>query len=156
MIQGDFGNLSYENRRMEKMHLLSENSLWETTSEFVAPDGSISKAEGETEILVGNDGIENRCWALLNGSKIENFYSITKITDNKYLFVSENPGLGTQKGIFSVDRNIIYSKFTIENSEMNGFEVIIRNNDVCDAYGSLYNGDELINTWKATMKRKEN
>jgi hypothetical protein len=62
--------------------------------------------------------------------------------------------LGIQKGIFSIDRNTIFSKFRIENSDMNGFEVINRDNDLCKAYGALYNGNELVNSWQTTLKRK--
>ncbi len=118
------------------MHLLLEEALWESISEFVTPDGKISNATGESEIIINGDKIENKSWAMLNGSKITNFYSITK------------------KGIFLIDRNTIFSKFRIENSDMNGFEVITRDKDICKAYEALYNGDELVNTWQATMKRK--
>jgi len=137
------------------MHLLVESSLWESVSEFVTPEGNIMNAIGETKIIVDENKIENKSWAMVNGSKIENFYLITKISETKYSFVSENPSLGTQKGIFSLDRNIIFSKFHIENTDMNGFEVIIRSNDICEAYGALYNKNELINSWKANMKLKE-
>jgi hypothetical protein len=37
---------------------------------------------------------------------------------------------------------------------MNGFEVINRDNDLCKAYGALYNGNELVNSWQTTLKRK--
>lgn len=142
-------------RRKFFMHLLEENSLWESNSEFVTPDGKIMSATGETEITIDGNKIENKSWAMLNETKIENFYSITKITENKYSFVSENPSLGTQKGIFTVDRNTVFSKFQIEDSDMNGFEVIIRNSDTCTVYGALYNQNELINSWNASMKRME-
>ncbi|WP_020614004.1 hypothetical protein [Sediminispirochaeta bajacaliforniensis] len=136
------------------MHLLAENALWETFSEFVTPDGNIINARGETEIIINKNDIENKSWVMLNNSRIENFYSITKISKTKYSFISENPSLGTQRGTFSIDRNTIFSRFQIENSDMNGFEVIIRNNDVCKAYGALYNNDELINSWSANMNRR--
>ncbi len=136
------------------MHFLSNTALWESLSEFVTPDGKISNATGESEIIINGDKIEIKSWAMLNDSKITNFYSITKITETKYTFISENPNLGIQKGIFSIERNTIFSKFRIENSDMNGFEVITRDNDLCKAYGALYNGDELVNSWQATLKRK--
>ncbi len=137
------------------MHLLAENAIWISFSEFVTPDGNILKATGETRITIDENKIINKSWAMLNDLKIENFYSITKITETKYSFISENPGLGTLKGIFTLDRNTIFSKFQIANSDMNGFEIIIRENNICKAYGALYNGDELINSWSAIMKRKE-
>ena len=137
------------------MHLLGENAIWISISEFVTPDGNILKATGETRITIDGNKIINKSWVMLNDLKIENFYSITKITGTKYSFISENPSLGTQKGIFTVDRNTIFSKFRIVNSDMNGFEIIIRENNICKAYGALYNEDELINSWSATMKRKE-
>ncbi len=137
------------------MHLLKENALWESISDFVTPDGNILKATGETEISIDGVKIKNKSWVILNGVKIVNFYSITKISEAKYSFISENPSLGTQKGIISIDRNTIFSKFRIEKSNMNGFEVIVRDNDTCKAYGALYNEEELINSWSAIMKRKE-
>lgn len=134
------------------MHLLSESNLWETVSEFVTPNGVISKASGETEIIFADVVIENRSWVMINNRKLENMYSIKKVSDQLYTFVSNNPALGIQKGTFSIDRNTIFSKFVVENTQMDGFEVIIRNKSNCEAYGALYNNGKLINTWKADMK----
>jgi hypothetical protein len=72
------------------MHFLSDVALWESLSEFVTPDGKISNATGESEIIINGDKIEIKSWAMLNDSKITNFYSITKITETKYTFISEN------------------------------------------------------------------
>ena len=36
--------------------------------------------------------------------------------NNEYQFESLNPGLGIQRGIFNIGRNLIYSKFTIEKT----------------------------------------
>lgn len=77
---------------------------------------------------------------------------ITVITDNEYLFESLNPELGIQKGIFNIDRNLIYSKFVIEGTDLNGFEIIKRVENTCYANGALYDGQKLINTWNAIME----
>lgn len=135
------------------MHLLSETGKWKTESEFVSPDGIISKATGESNIVVNKQEIRNNSWAVLSNIKRINNYKITRITDNEYQFESLNPELGNQKGTFSIDRNTIYSKFTIEGTNLNGFEIIKRLNDICHANGALYDGEKLINTWNAVMNK---
>jgi hypothetical protein len=37
------------------MHFLSDVALWESLSEFVTPDGKISNATGESEIIINGD-----------------------------------------------------------------------------------------------------
>jgi hypothetical protein len=55
---------------------------------------------------------------------------------------------------FSLDRNTLFSKFGIENTTLNGYEIIRREDDICYAQGALYDNDELINAWTAIMKKK--
>lgn len=135
-------------------HLLSESVRWTTLSEFVDPHGNRSEGKGETDILVHRTGITNTSWVQLGRKKINNIYSITVKSDRQYLFTSENPALGTQQGQFNIDGNVLYSRFIIQNTLVNGYEVIIRHEDECTAYGSLYDDDDLINTWKATMLKQ--
>jgi len=137
------------------MHLLSETAKWKTESEFVSPDGIISKATGESYIIVKKQEIRNDSWAVFGGMKRVNNYKIRIVSNYEYHFESLNPELGIQKGIFNVDRNLIYSKFTIEGTNLNGFEIIKRLDDICYANGSLYDGEKLINTWNAVMNKIE-
>ena len=51
----------------------------ESVSEFITPGGNIVTAKGETKVAVDGGKTQNKSFAVLNGSKIENFYSITKI-----------------------------------------------------------------------------
>ena len=64
-----------------------------------------------------------------------------------------NPVIGVQTGFFDINQNTIYSKFSIKESELNGYEIIRRIEDTCYANGALYNGNELINTWSATLHK---
>jgi hypothetical protein len=102
------------------MHLLSETAVWKTESEFILPDGKISRAIGETSIIVQENEIKNNSWVSFGESKRINNYSITVVSKNELLFESLNPELGIQKGKFNIDRNTIYSKFIVENTNLNG------------------------------------
>lgn len=135
-------------------HLLSETAKWITESEFVYPNGEISKAMGESEIIVSGKDISNNSWVLLGKTKRTNKYKITVITDNEYQFESLNPELGIQRGFSHMDRNIIYSKFIIEKSNLNGFEIIKRIGNTCFANGALYDEQKLMNTWSAIMQKE--
>jgi len=116
-------------------------------------DGMITKATGKSCIEISGDVILNNSWVKYGDILRENNYRITVITPFEYQFESLNPALGVQHGIFSIDRNVIYSKFRIENTEMTGFEIIIRNGKECNTFGALYEKEKLINTWKAFMKK---
>jgi hypothetical protein len=136
------------------MNLLSENGIWITKSEFVTADGKISKATGETQIQINNGIISNHSFAEIDGNKLVNDYEITISNTNRYPFQSKNPALGVQKGYFDIDRNTVYSRFEIDSTNLNGFEVIIMEGNICTAYGALYDQTNLINTWKAMLKKE--
>nr|WP_320059370.1 hypothetical protein [uncultured Bacteroides sp.] len=135
-------------------HLLSESATWQTISEFVTPDGKISHAEGESVISISETEIVNESWAQLDGVRRMNNYKITPISSLEFVSESINPELGKQSGKFNVDRNYLFSKFKIEGTTLNGYEIIRREEDTCYAYGALYDSDLLINTWTATMNKK--
>lgn len=135
-------------------HLFSESAAWYTTSEFVTPDGKISCAKGKTIISVTEMEITNESWAELDGLRRANHYKITPVSQTRFDSESLNPELGKQIGLFSLDRNTLFSKFRIENTTLNGYEIIRREDDICYAQGALYDNDELINTWTAIMNKK--
>ncbi len=135
-------------------HLLSETALWITETEFVYPDGSISKGRGESNIDVKEIIIMNNSRTMFGENKITNDYVIRYSSDNEYMFESVNPELGAMKGVFNIDRNLIFSKFTVQDTELNGFEIIRREDNTCFAHGALYDGHTLINTWNAVMKKQ--
>jgi hypothetical protein len=116
------------------MTFISENAIWITESEFVTAEGIISKATGETQINIANETITNHSFAEINGNTLVNDYEIHLTNTNRYPFQSLNPTQGIQKDYFDIDRNIIFSRFEIENTVLNGYEVIIRNEDICTAY----------------------
>ena len=136
------------------MHLLSENATWTTESDFVGADGTVSRAKGETVIRVGDATITNHSYVELDGRTLTNDYEITIADGKRHPFRSQNPALGTQTGYFDIDRNVVYSRFEIENTALNGFEVIVRNGERCTAHGALYDGSALINTWSAVLTRR--
>ncbi|GAT64249.1 hypothetical protein [Paludibacter jiangxiensis] len=138
---------------LQNQHLLSEPGKWLTQSEFTDADGRISKASGETLISINGSELKNNSWIDLNGRKLSNDYTITQINERLYKYVSKNPALGLQKGTFNIDRNRIYSKFVIENTAFNGFEVIVRRGNCCYSEGALYDGDVLVNIWTCVMEK---
>lgn len=134
-------------------HLFTESAVWKTTSEFVSPEGTISHAKGESTISVGEAGITNKSWVELGETKRVNNYKITPVSSFELTFESLNPELGKQTGIFNIDRNTIFSKFRIEDTALNGYEIIRREEDTCHVQGALYDNNTLINTWSATMRK---
>lgn len=139
---------------MNHKHFLSEPAIWSTHSEFVSPNGAISTGQGESEIAIKGTSVTNISWVQLGGKQRKNSYTIEKVSENQYNFKTINPELGKQYGTFHIDRNVIYSRFEIDDSGLNGFEIITRHDDNCLAMGALYKGDHLINSWKTVMNKK--
>jgi len=134
-------------------HLFSESAIWQTTSEFVAPDGKISHAEGKSVIIISKTEITNKSWADVDGIRRVNNYKITPVSQSEFISESLNPELGKQTGMFNLDRSTLYSKFRIEDTSLNGYELIRREGNICYAQGALYENDILINTWRAKMTK---
>jgi len=134
-------------------HLLSDSAEWMTNSEFVDKDGNILRAIGEAKIVVEDNEITNESWACVEGKKVFNNYRILKESDSKFRFECSNPEQGIRRGDLNSDRNILYSKFTVSDTSMNGFEIIVKDEDECTIYGSLYDGKELLNSWRTIMVR---
>jgi len=133
-------------------HLLSDSAEWMTNSEFVDKNGNISNAIGETKIEIGREAISNESWVCINGQKVCNCYKISREDESRFNFECENTLLGKEVGEFKVEKNVVYSKFSVQNTKINGFEVVIKNDeDECYAYGSLFDGSELVNHWRSVM-----
>ena len=137
------------------IHLLSESCIWESTSEFTDINGNISKGKGISDIKVFNDKITNNSFAEFDGKRIYNDYEIHQESKTILHSRSTNPALGIQKGTFHVNGSKLFFDFTIENSSLRGFEIIRREGNICFSDGALYNGEELINTWSAILRKKE-
>jgi len=140
--------------RAEK-HLLSDSAEWMTNSEFVDKNGNILKAIGEAKILIEGTEITNECWACIDGKRECNCYKIEKESDLRYRFVCMNTTLGKQTGDFCIDRNVLFSKFVINDTSLNGFEIIVKEEDECTVYGTLYDGVELVNSWRTIMVKMQ-
>jgi hypothetical protein len=138
---------------LQNQHLLSEPGTWITQSEFTDAEGGISKASGETVISIDGLHFQNCSWVNLNGTRLANDYLISKVNDRLFEYISKNPALGLQKGTFHIDRNRIYSRFIIETTSLNGFEVIVRRGNYCYTEGALFDGDKLLNTWTCIMEK---
>lgn len=137
------------------LHFLSESAIWQTTSEFITPDGNISYAEGESAVSVSETIITNESWVQIDDVIRRNNYKITPVSSTEFSYESLNLELGKQTGVFNINRNTVFSKFKVENTFLNGFEIIRKEDDVCYAKGALYDNDKLINTWNATLKKKQ-
>lgn len=136
-------------------HLLSESATWETSSSFVDGEGNVSSGKGESQIIIAEDHILNQSWAITGKRKLVNNYTIRLISPTRYQYQSDNPDLGIQKGFFDINGNKVFSKFRIDNTDLNGYEIISREGNTCHASGALYKNDELINTWTALMILKD-
>jgi len=132
-------------------HLLSDTAEWMTNSEFVDKDGNILRAIGEAKIMVSGGVISNESWTCIDGKRVCNCYKIDKETESRFRFECDNTALGKQTGDFNIDRNVLFSKFKVNDTSMKGFEIIVKDEDECLVYGTLYDGDELVNTWRTIM-----
>lgn len=135
-------------------HFLSESAVWQTTSEFVTPSGEVSNAEGESVISIFESEISNESWAQIGDIKRMNNYKITYVSPTELSYQSLNPELGRQTGVFFINGNTLFSKFKVEATLLNGYEIIRREGDACYAQGALYDDDKLINIWNATLNKK--
>ena len=133
------------------MNILSESATWRVTLEFVDANGNISSGIGENRIKVNHSMITNESWMQMDAGKIINNYQILKSDENRYCFHSDNTELGIRKGCLNVERNVLFSKFLVEGTDLNGFEVIIRNRNQCNGKGALYMKDNLVKTWTSIM-----
>ncbi|MCC8153036.1 MAG: hypothetical protein LIP01_01770 [Tannerellaceae bacterium] len=134
-------------------HFLSEPAVWKTTSEFVTPNGEISNSKGESVISISETEIINESWAQIGDVKRINTYKLIPVSSGEFRYESFNPELGKQIGVYNIDRNTIFSKFEVEATSLNGYEIIRRENDVCYAQGALYDGNKLLNTWSAILSK---
>lgn len=133
------------------MNILSESATWRATLEFVDANGNISAGIGEYRIKVTLSMITNESWMQLDAGKIINNYQIFKSGENCYCFHSDNAELGIRKGFLNVERNVLFSKFLVEGTDLNGFEVITRNRNQCHGKGAIYLKDNLVKTWTSMM-----
>jgi len=124
-----------------------------TNSEFVDKEGNILRIIGESKIVIAGEGITRECWGCVDGKKISSSYRIKKESDSKFYFECDNSEQGVKRGDLDIDRNIIYSKFYINNSSLNGYEIFIKDDDECTVYGSLYDDKELLKSWRTIMVR---
>lgn len=134
-------------------NFLSEEAVWTSVSEFVDPHGMSMVCQGKSSIKFDNDLIVNESSSTFGEKILTNDYEIRFVSENRYSYTSRNPALGIQTGFFDINHHTIYSKFTIEDSELNGYEIIRRVDNICYANGALYNGNDLINTWSATLHK---
>ncbi len=94
-------------------------------------------------ISIRGTEIINESWVQLGEVRRTNNYRITPVSEMEFNSESLNPELGKQIGVFNIDRSTIFSKFRIEGSFMDGYEIIHREGDVCYAQGALYDRDTL-------------
>ena len=140
--------------RKEK-HLLSETAEWMTNSEFVDKSGNITRSLGEAKIVIEEGVIINESWTCIEGRRESNFYKIRKESDLKYYFECVSSSLGKHTGDFNIDRNVLFSKFTVSETTLNGYETIVTDQDECIVYGTLYDGKELVNSWRTIMVKMQ-
>jgi hypothetical protein len=135
----------------KEKHLLSDSAEWMTNCEFVDKEGNIIKAIGEAKIVIEGTEIINDNWTCIDGKRLCSCYKIERESDFKYHYECKNSTLGNQTGDFCIDRNVLFSKFTVKETNLSGFEVFVKEDDECIVYGTLYDGAELINSWRSIM-----
>lgn len=139
---------------MKTKHLLSEDSDWKVYAEFAYPHGKILAREGELYVKFFPDHIERWYWYMEGEEKIEALFTIVSTTIDAFDYYSDGiKNLGMQNGTMHVDRNRIYSKFIVENTLLNGFEIAIHNGESCHVNGAIYHDKKLIKAWTSILTR---
>lgn len=153
--ENQYSNSSMKNILADNtiQHLLSESSVWHSTSDFTDAKGNVSKGMGISEIKVCTDKIINNSYVKFEGAIIHNDYEIRAGNNNVFYSCSINPTLGIQRGRFFVNGSKLFYDFIIENSSTHGFEIIRREGNICFSDGALYDADALINTWSAILRK---
>ncbi|MDH6305163.1 hypothetical protein M2459_002260 [Parabacteroides sp. PF5-5] len=140
---------------MEAKHLFSEDSDWLCITELTYPQGEIIKENGGLSIRILPDQIVRESWFYDEEGKFESQLVINQISSWQYTYESPDiKQMGTQKGTIHVDRNRTYSKFTIGDTLLNGYEITARNNNVCYMDGALYYDQKLIKAWSTVMTKQ--
>ncbi len=134
-------------------HFFSDSGTWKTTAEFVAPDGRVMLSEGETVISVGKDGVMSEAWVASEEINRRNTYRIIPVSATEMTAESVDPYQPYLTGALNIDRNNLHFKYRMEGSAVNGYEIITRKGTVCYAYGALYNGNSILQTWTATLNK---
>lgn len=134
-------------------HFFSDSGIWKVIAEFVDPDGKVMHSEGESVISVGSDEIINETWVASEEINRRNTYKITPVSKSEMVAESLNPDLPHLTGVFSLDRSMLHFKYQVDGSSVNGYEIISRKDSVCYAYGAIYDGNTLLQTWTATLNK---
>jgi len=132
-------------------HFLSESAVWQTSSEFVSPEGKASFAEGQSGITISEAKNSNKSRMQIRDIKRMNHYKITPISPTELIYESFNPEPGKQMGVYNIAGNTIFSKFKVSETSLDGYEIIRREENICYAQSALYNNDRRINTWTAIL-----
>ncbi len=135
-------------------HLLSEGSVWHSTSAFTDAKGNVLKGIRISEIKVYADKITNNSYVEFEGAIIHNDYEIRAGNNSVFYSCSINPVLGIQRGRFYVNGSKLFYHFVFENSSMylRLFVGKVKGN-MCFSDGALYDADALINTWSAILEK---
>ena len=136
-------------------HLLSDSAEWMTNSEVIDKNGNVLRTIGESKIKISGEEITNENWSCIDGKKECSCYKIEKESDLRYRFECNNPSLGKQTGDFNINKNVLFSKFVVSDTSLNGFEIIVKEEDECIVYGTLYDGHELVNSWRTIMVKMQ-
>lgn len=137
---------------MKKLkHFLSDPAEWITKSEFVDRFGNITTAIGESKIETDGSEITNEVWTCIDGKRVRRYYTISVINDSFFTYKADNEQIGNETGVFSVLRNMLFSHFIVPDTKLSGFEVFLSDEDECSSYGSLFEGSELIHSWRTIL-----
>jgi hypothetical protein len=132
-------------------HLLSDSGRWIVTAEFIAPDGSVDTSEGEAIITVGPDETISEVTVTSHTINRHGSYRVVHVSRTVMRCEELTPTPGGFTGTLTVDRNMLFLKFRITASTVNGYQIMHRNGDVCYAHGTICNGDQPTRNWIATL-----
>ncbi|MDR1936938.1 MAG: hypothetical protein LBQ73_00385 [Tannerellaceae bacterium] len=136
-----------------ELNILFENASWTFTYEFVNREGVPVENVGKMSFKIYPDHIIQKWWFIDDyGDSIEFVNDIKQIDRNNYVCETNNiADIVPMKGSLYAERNRLYRRFSMGDTPLNGFEVIIRKGDTCEIYGIIYLGEKMIKSWNGVL-----
>lgn len=142
-----------------KHTFLFEQGKWIASGVYYDEHNNEIQIEGQTVITHGgtywvNDGYMK----LLLSEPIEylNRYEIVPFVGDSWItsWQSDNPALGRLKGVFTIVKDSIISKYESEDKRYSGCEYLLKIDDkTYENRGVVFKGNDQLSSWAVQLKR---
>ncbi|MDR1919485.1 MAG: hypothetical protein LBQ65_07555 [Tannerellaceae bacterium] len=138
-----------------ELNILSENASWSYNYAFVSREGVATKNIGTMSFKIHPGHIIQKWWFIDDyGDEVSFLNDIKQIDEHNYEYESnELAGVVPMKGTMYAERNRLYRQFSMGDTPLNGFEIIIRKGDKCEIYGIIYFENKMIKSWNGVLEK---